>query len=95
MTVGTREWRKLHNEELHYMYCSPTIERVIKSRIMKWAGHVARMGLERRGKPEGRDHWGETVVDKRIILRWIFRRWDVGVWTRLSWLRIGICGGHL
>jgi hypothetical protein len=34
----TREWRKLHNEELHDMYCSPTIVRVIKSRIMRWAG---------------------------------------------------------
>jgi len=42
-----------------------------------------------------RDHWGESGVDGRIILRWIFRQWDVGVWTRLSWLRIGTGGGHL
>jgi len=44
----TREWRKLHKEELNYLYSSPNIVRVIKSRRMGWAGHVARMG-ERRG----------------------------------------------
>jgi len=44
----TGEWRKLHNEELNYVYCSPNIVRVIKSRTVRWAGHVARMG-ERRG----------------------------------------------
>ena len=42
------EWRKLHNEELNDLYSSPDIVRVIKSRRMRWAGHVARMG-ERRG----------------------------------------------
>jgi len=44
----TGEWRKLHTEELNYLYCSPNIVRVIKSRRMRWAGHVARMGEERR-----------------------------------------------
>jgi hypothetical protein len=43
----TREWRKLHNEELHNLYSSPNIIRMIKSRKMKWAGHVARMGEKR------------------------------------------------
>jgi len=54
------EWRKLHDEELNDLYCSPNVVRVIKSRRMRWAGHVARMG-ERRGvyrvlvgKPEGK-----------------------------------------
>jgi hypothetical protein len=41
------EWRKLYNEELRDLYCSPNIVRVIRSRRMRWAGHVARMGWER------------------------------------------------
>jgi hypothetical protein len=55
----TGEWKKLHNEELNDLYSLPNIVRVIKSRIMRWAGHVARMGEERGvhrvlvGKPEG------------------------------------------
>ena len=44
----TGEWRKLHDEELNDLYCSPNFVRVIRSRRMRWAGHVARMG-ERRG----------------------------------------------
>ena len=56
----TGERRRLHNEELNDLYSSPNIVRVIKSRRMRWAGHVARMGEERGvyrfvlGKPEGR-----------------------------------------
>ena len=42
----TGEWRKLHNEELNGLYSPPNIVRVIKSRRMRWAGHVARMGIE-------------------------------------------------
>jgi hypothetical protein len=55
----TGEWRKLHNEELHDSYSSPSIIRVIKSSRMRWAGHVARMGEKRNvyrllvGKQEG------------------------------------------
>ena len=47
-------------------------------------------------KPEGKKtHLGGPGVDGRIILRWIFRKWDVGVWTGSMWLRIGTGGGHL
>jgi hypothetical protein len=46
-------------------------------------------------KPEGKKHLGDSGVDGRIILRWIFMKWDVGMWTVSSWLRIGIVSGHL
>jgi len=75
----TGEWRKLHSEELNDLYCSPNIVRVIKSRRMKWAVHVARTGDRRgvyrvwRGNLRERDHWGNPCVNGRIILRWVFR----------------------
>jgi len=95
------EWRKFQNEELNDLYSEPNIFRVIKSRIMRWAGHVARMGKEEAytgfwwGNLRERDHLKGPIVDGRIILRRIFRKWDVGVWIVSSWLRIGTGGGHL
>jgi len=47
------------------------------------------------GKPEERDHWEDPGADGSIILRWIFRKWDVGLWTGSNWIRIGTGGGHL
>jgi len=61
----TREWRKPHNEELNDLYSFPNIVRVVKSRRMRWAGHVARMGEDRGvhrvlvGKPEGKRPLGQ------------------------------------
>ena len=92
----TGEWRNLHNEELRDLYSLPSIVEVVKSRRMRWAGHVARMGEGRGvhrvlvGKPEGK----RPDVDGRIILRWIFRKLE-GEETRWSWLRVGTGGGHL
>jgi hypothetical protein len=62
----TRGWRKLHNEELHNLYSSPSIIRIMKSRRMRWAGRVARMGEKRNvyrllvRKPEGKRPLGRT-----------------------------------
>jgi hypothetical protein len=48
------------------------------------------------GNLRERDYWGDPGVDGRILLRWIFRKWDVGgVWTGLGWLRIETGGGYL
>jgi hypothetical protein len=83
------EWRKLHNEELRDLYSSPSIIRIIKSRRMRWAGHVARIGENRNAsrllaeKPEG----------KRPLLRprrrWVDNiRMDLGemVWGDVDWI---------
>jgi hypothetical protein len=97
----TGDWRKLHNEELNDLYSSPSTVRMTKSRRMRWAGHVARMGRGEAysgfwwGNMKKRDYLGDPDVDERIILRWMLRKWDVDVWTGSSWLRIGAGGGHL
>jgi len=96
----TGEWRRFHNEELNDLYSSPNIVRVIKSRRMRWAGHVARMGEESGvyrvlvGKPEGRKHWVDLGVDGWILGR-ISRKWDVCIWTGLGWPRIETGGRRL
>jgi len=97
----TGEWRKLHNKELNDVYCSPNIVRVIKSRRMRWAGHVARLGEKKGadrvlvGNLREIDRLGDPDVGGRIILRWIFRKRCVGVWTGPIWLRLGTGGGRL
>jgi hypothetical protein len=95
----TGEWRKLHNGELHNLYSSPDIIRQIKSRRMRWAGHVARMGEGRNayrvlvGKSEGkrplerqRRRWEDGIKMDLKEIGW-------GVWSGFTWLSIGIfCG---
>jgi len=84
------------------MHTLPNIVRVVKSRRMRWSGPLSRMGEGRRvhrvlgGNLMERDHWGDTDIDGRIILRWIIRKWGVEVvGTGWSWLRIGTGGRHL
>jgi hypothetical protein len=95
-----RGWRKLHNEELHNLYSSPNITRMIKSRRMRWAGHVAPMGKTRNacrilvGNPEGKRPLG------RLKFRWVDNikiclRQNGVVWTGSIWLGIGASGGLL
>jgi hypothetical protein len=94
----TGGWRKLHDEELHNLYSSPSIIRMIKSRGMRWAGHVALMGETRNayrilvGKPERKRPLG------RLKRRWVdnikMDLRDIG-WIGLIWLWIGTNGGLL
>jgi hypothetical protein len=99
----TGDWRKLRNEELHNLYSSPNIIRMIKSRRMRWAGHVARMGETRNaykilvGKPEGKRPLGRPrrrwVDNINMDLRQI--ECDGVVWIGSNWFSIGTSGGLL
>jgi hypothetical protein len=95
------EWRRLHNEELNDLYSSQNIIRVIKLRRMRWEGHLARMGKREVhtlfwcGDLREGNHLEDPVVDGRLILKRIFKKWDGVAWTGLSWLRIGTGGGIL
>jgi hypothetical protein len=98
----TGEWRKLHNEELHNLYSSPYIIRQVKSRRMRRAEHVARMGEERKvykvlvGKPEGkRHHLEDQGVGGKMGSEWILERLAWGVWIGSDWLRTETGGGLL
>jgi len=88
--LGRPRRRWMDNIRMDLLYSSPNIVRVIKSRRMRWAGPVARMDEERGvymvlvGNRRERDHWGDLGVDGLIILGWISRRWDVGIWTGLG-----------
>ena len=97
----TREWTKLHNEELNDLYSSPNIVWVSKSRRMRWAGHVARMGESRGlyrvlvGKPEGKRPLGRPRRKSEGNIKMDLQEVGWGLWTGLIWLRIGTGGGHL
>jgi len=97
----TGEWGRLHDKELNDLHSSPNIVRVIKSRRMGWVGNVAHMGEEWGcirswwGNRREGDHWGDLGVDGWIILVWISRRWNMGIWTGLGWPRIETGGGSL
>ena len=83
------------------MYSLPNIVRVVKSRRMRWAGHVARMGEDRGvhrvlvGKPEGKNHWGRPRRRWEDNIKMDLQEVGAVVGTGWSWLRIGTDGGHL
>jgi hypothetical protein len=94
-------WRKLHNDELHSLYPLPNIVRVIKSRRMRWAGHVARMGEGRGvyrvlvGRPKGKRPLGRPRHRWEDNIKMEFREIVVNGVNGFSWLRVGSSGGLL
>jgi hypothetical protein len=83
----TGEWRSLYNTKFYDLYFTPNIIRVIKSRRMRWAGHVAYMG-ERRGvyrflvgKPEGKRPLGRSRHRREDNIKMHLQEGDVGMWT--------------
>jgi hypothetical protein len=99
--VKLRKLEKILSEELYNLYSSPSIISVMKSRRMRWVGHVARMEEMRNvycvlvGNPEEKDNLEGTGVDERIILKWILKKYDGRVWTGFIWLRIRAGSGLL
>ena len=83
----TGEWRKLHNEELSDLYSLPNIVLVVKSRRMRWAGHVVRMGEGRFvnrvlvGKPEGKSPLGKPRHRWEDNIKMDLQEVDEGLWT--------------
>jgi hypothetical protein len=83
-------WRKFHNEEVHSLYSSPDVVRLIKLRRMRWAGQVARMGEGKGevftgfwlGGPKGRDQWEDLGLGGMISLRWTLGHRDL--WGELD-----------
>jgi hypothetical protein len=92
----TGEWRKLHSGELHNLYSSSDIIRQIKSRRMRWVGHVARMEQGRNvyrvlvGKPEGKRPLGRPRRIWENGIKMDLREIGWGVWSGFTWLRLGI-----
>jgi len=95
----TGEWRKLHNEELNDLYTTFFLGDEIEKNEM--GGACSAYGEEEMciqglwGNLRERGHLEDPDVNGRIILRFIFRKWDVGAWTGSSWLRIGTGCQHM
>ena len=100
MEEATRDWRKLHNDELYHLCSLPNMIWAINCRRIRWIVHVARLGQKKDSyrvlMSEGKENCFEDIgMGGRVVLKSILTKLHMRMWTGLIWLKMRISGGLL